>query len=188
MTLDNTFSAREKLNAILLREANQVTADWGIQVVRVEVRDILPSPEIVSAMEMQLAAERKKRAAILESEGQRQAHINAAQARRDSVVLQAEGERNRLEAEAIGLSNALDALAHALGETTDTTPEDRASRQRAAYFMLERARIEAALALAKSPNAKVVAMSPKSATADTAALFGTTLGLAATNGRVHPDT
>merc|ERR1719482_572521 len=89
LSLDQTFTAREKLNQILLREANAVTANWGIDVVRVEVRDILPSPEIVSAMELQMAAERRKRAVILESEGKREAAVNAATGRRDAVVLAA---------------------------------------------------------------------------------------------------
>mmetsp|Transcript_19504 Transcript_19504/g.61065 ORF Transcript_19504/g.61065 Transcript_19504/m.61065 type:complete len:312 (+) Transcript_19504:595-1530(+) len=55
LTLDETFSARERLNAILLHEANSVTHAWGIEVVRVEVRDILPSPDIVSAMYRRLS-------------------------------------------------------------------------------------------------------------------------------------
>jgi len=93
LTLDETFCARERLNAILLNEANAVTSGWGIDVVRVEVRDILPSPEIVASMELQMAAERKKRAEILESEGRRQAVVNGAEAERDAVVLAAAGER-----------------------------------------------------------------------------------------------
>ena len=54
LTLDETFTAREQLNAILLREANAVSRAWGVEVLRVEVRDILPSPEIISAMELQM--------------------------------------------------------------------------------------------------------------------------------------
>lgn len=65
---------------MLLKEANKVTEKWGVDVVRVEVRDILPSPEIVAAMELQMSAERHKRAAILESEGRRTAKVNAAEA------------------------------------------------------------------------------------------------------------
>jgi len=172
MTLDSTFAARVQLNAILLREANAVTTHWGIEVVRVEVRDIWPSPDIVTAMEMQLAAERKKRAAILESEGQRQADVNAAEARRDAVVLAAEGERRKLEEEARGISSALDALAAALGD----------DRQGAATLMLERARIAANHALANSPNAKVVALP-----ASDAAYLGSTLGLAATSTPAPPE-
>ncbi|KAJ8614427.1 hypothetical protein CTAYLR_000759 [Chrysophaeum taylorii] len=184
------FSAREKLNAILLREANEVTHHWGILVVRVEVRDILPSPDIVSAMELQLAAERKKRAAILESEGQRQAQINTAQARRDSIVLAAEGERQRLEAEASGISRALDIIAAALEDAEKTD-----ARRHSAAFMLERARIEAGLALAKSPNAKVVAMPSSSSSGgvgkkpdlDAVAFLASTLGLASSSGSSDND-
>ena len=92
LTLDQTFAARERLNQKLLEEAHAVTAGWGIDVTRIEVRDIHPSPEIVSSMEMQMAAERKKRAAILQSEGDRAAQVNAAEGRRAATVLGARGE------------------------------------------------------------------------------------------------
>ena len=93
LTLDETFAARERLNQKLLEEANAVTAGWGVDVTRIEVRDIHPSPEIVSSMEMQMAAERKKRAAILESEGARAAQVNAAEGKREATVLGARGEQ-----------------------------------------------------------------------------------------------
>lgn len=191
MSLDATFSARERLNAILLREANVVTDGWGIDVIRVEVRDILPSKEIVNSMELQLAAERQKRAEILRSEGLRQSQINAAEAGRDSVVLRADGERKRLEAEAAGVCNALDVMAAAIAGP-DQTP-DVASRVQAAHLMLERARIDANLALAKSPNAKVVlaggareSSSSAAPLVEAAALMGTTLATAA-SGSSSPD-
>lgn len=174
LSLDQTFTAREKLNAILLREANAVTAAWGIDVVRVEVRDILPSPEIVSAMELQMAAERRKRAVILESEGAKQSVINAAQAARDAVVLAAEGERSRLTEEAQGMATALSAIAAALGR-------DAAITASAAKLLIDRAAIAANLALATSPNAKVVVQSAANGAAGRvtdAALYGSTLGLA----------
>lgn len=172
MTLDSTFAAREKLNSILLREANAVTQAWGIRVLRVEVRDIMPSPEILTAMELQMAAERQKRAAILKSEGERQATINAAEAEKDGVVLAAQGEQSRLEAEASGLATAIDTLSRAL-DGANATKERRAA---AAELLLERARIRASLALAQSPNAKIVAMHPET---NAAAHLGTTLGLSA---------
>ena len=171
LTLDETFTAREQLNAILLREANAVSENWGVQVLRVEVRDILPSPEIISAMELQMAAERKKRAAVLESEGKREAAVNAATGRRDAVVLAAEGERARLTAEATGMAEALasvgDALAGAKGD-------------KAAALLIARARIAADLALATSANAKVIVSNGSGGElggAAGAAALGATLGL-----------
>ena len=173
LSLDQTFTAREKLNQILLREANAVTANWGIDVVRVEVRDILPSPEIVSAMELQMAAERRKRAVILESEGAKQSVVNAAEASRDAVVLAAEGERRRLEAEAEGMAYALRSVADALGGGSG----DGAAA--AARLLIDRAQIAANLALATSANAKVVVQGGGGGGRTTdAALYGTTLGLA----------
>jgi len=69
LTLDETFSAREQINSVLLRSLDVETQPWGIKIIRVEVRDIIPNSEILGAMEMQMAAERKKRAAVIESEG-----------------------------------------------------------------------------------------------------------------------
>ena len=173
LSLDQTFTAREKLNQILLREANAVTTNWGIDVVRVEVRDILPSPEIVSAMELQMAAERRKRAVILESEGAKQSVVNAAEASRDAVVL-AEGERRRLEAEAEGMAYALRSVADALGGEGSGDGAAAAAR-----LLIDRAQIAANLALATSANAKVVVQGGGDGGRTTdAALYGTTLGLA----------
>ena len=164
LSLDETFTAREKLNGILLRSSNAVTASWGVVVTRVEVRDILPSPEIVSAMELQMAAEREKRAVILRSEGERRSAVNAAEAKRDAVVLAAEGERNRLQAEADGMAAALGTVAGALAAAPAASD--------AARLLLDRARIAADLALATSANAKVVV-----AGGGPAALAGAALGL-----------
>merc|ERR1719502_1338015 len=90
LTLDETFSARQKMNAVLQSEATAATAAWGVTVTRVEVRDIIPSKDITNAMEMQMAAERRKRAAVLESEGRRASQVNDAQGAADAAVLAAE--------------------------------------------------------------------------------------------------
>ena len=169
LTLDETFTAREQLNAILLREANAVSRAWGVEVLRVEVRDILPSPEIISAMELQMAAERRKRAAVLESEGKREAAVNAATGRRDAVVLAAEGERARLTAEATGMAEAMASIGSALAG---------ARGDAAAALLVARAKIAADLALATSANAKVIVSGGGGGgAADAAAVAGATLGL-----------
>ncbi len=102
LELDETFTARTEINELLLRELDISTDPWGVKVTRVELRDIMPSKAVQDSMELQMAAERKKRAAILTSEGEREAAVNSAQGRAQSNILEAEAEKKAaiLEAEA----------------------------------------------------------------------------------------
>lgn len=107
LTMDETFEERERLNANIVNAINEAAKTWGIQCMRYEIRNITPPATVLKAMEMQVAAERQKRAEILESEGQRQSAINIAEGQKQSVVLQSEAamtdqvNRARGEAEAI---------------------------------------------------------------------------------------
>ncbi len=102
LELDQTFTARTEINEILLRELDIATDPWGVKVTRVELRDIMPSKAVQDSMELQMAAERKKRAAILTSEGERDSAVNSAQGRAQSRILDAEASKKAaiLEAEA----------------------------------------------------------------------------------------
>ncbi|MBV5260043.1 SPFH/Band 7/PHB domain protein [Synechococcus moorigangaii CMS01] len=102
LELDETFTARTEINELLLRELDISTDPWGVKVTRVELRDIMPSKAVQDSMELQMAAERKKRAAILTSEGEREAAVNSAQGRAQSQVLEAEAQKKAaiLQAEA----------------------------------------------------------------------------------------
>ena len=115
LSLDETFSARQKINAILLEDLDRATDPWGVKVTRVEVRDIIPSTDILAAMEGQMAAERRKRADILESEGRRESQVNDAQGAADAVVLEAAAEARRLELVAEGEAKSLRQLSEATG-------------------------------------------------------------------------
>jgi regulator of protease activity HflC (stomatin/prohibitin superfamily) len=107
ITLDNTFEERERLNVCIVNSINEASNSWGIQCMRYEIKDIDPPETVLQAMELQVAAERKKRAQILDSEGQREAKINIAEAQKKEVVLSSEGalvdqvNRAKGEAEAI---------------------------------------------------------------------------------------
>ncbi|ANV91595.1 SPFH domain-containing protein [Picosynechococcus sp. PCC 8807] len=102
LELDETFTARTEINELLLRELDISTDPWGVKVTRVELRDIVPSKAVLDSMELQMAAERKKRAAILTSEGERESAVNSAQGRAESQVLEAESQKKAaiLQAEA----------------------------------------------------------------------------------------
>ncbi|MQM06349.1 hypothetical protein Taro_039170 [Colocasia esculenta] len=107
ITLDKTFSERDTLNENIVKAINEAATDWGLKCLRYEIRDISPPPGVKAAMEMQAEAERRKRAQVLESEGERQANINIADGRKNAVILESEAamtdqvNRAKGEAEAI---------------------------------------------------------------------------------------
>jgi regulator of protease activity HflC (stomatin/prohibitin superfamily) len=116
MELDKTFEERDHLNANIVASINEASAPWGIQVLRYEIRDIVPPASIMDAMEAQMKAERVKRAQILESEGDRQAAINVAEGQKASVVLAAEGQKAQQVLRAEGEAQAILAVASAQAE------------------------------------------------------------------------
>ena len=93
MILDEVFSRRNNINAQLLHTIDNATHPWGIKVLRVELKDLTPSQELVDAMARQMKAERDKRATILEAEGYREAEILQAEAEKRATILAAEGRR-----------------------------------------------------------------------------------------------
>ncbi|NBX04104.1 MAG: paraslipin [Alphaproteobacteria bacterium] len=102
LTLDKTFEERETLNANIVAAINQAAQNWGIQCMRYEIKNITPPSSALKAMELQMAADRQKRATILESEGKRQAQINVAEGAKQETILKAEGQQQQtiLNAEA----------------------------------------------------------------------------------------
>ncbi len=93
LTLDKTFEERESLNANIVTAINQAAQTWGIQCMRYEIKNITPPNSVLKAMELQMAADRQKRATILESEGKRQAQINVAEGVKQESILKAEGTK-----------------------------------------------------------------------------------------------
>ncbi|KAL5719278.1 hypothetical protein ACHQM5_012079 [Ranunculus cassubicifolius] len=106
-TLDDTFKERARLNENIMEVINESTKDWGLQCLRYEIRDINPARGVKVAMEMQAEAERKKRAYVLEAQGEQEAHINVALGKKQSVILESEAaminKRNRAQGEADGI-------------------------------------------------------------------------------------
>ncbi|MES2215393.1 MAG: stomatin-like protein [Pseudomonadota bacterium] len=115
LALDQTFEERDTLNAAIVTAINQAAKAWGIQCMRYEIKDIQPPQTILKAMELQVAAERQKRANVLESEGQKQATINHAEAEKAETVLASEasyiGQVNRARGEAEAILLVADANA-----------------------------------------------------------------------------
>ncbi|BAY32269.1 SPFH domain, Band 7 family protein [Nostoc carneum NIES-2107] len=102
LELDETFTARSQINELLLRDLDIATDPWGVKVTRVELRDIIPSKAVQESMELQMSAERRKRASILTSEGDRESAVNSARGKADAQILDAEARQKAviLQAEA----------------------------------------------------------------------------------------
>lgn len=113
LTLDKTFEERETLNANIVTSINQAAQSWGIQCMRYEIKNIIPPNSVLKAMELQVAADRQKRAVILESEGQRQSQINVAEGKKQEVVLNSEGAMTDQINRAKGEAQAITAVAEA---------------------------------------------------------------------------
>ncbi len=102
MSLDDVLSKRDEINKILHEKLDDVTDRWGIRVMAVEIREVLPPRAIEEAMTRQMAAERSRRAMVAEAQGQREAAIAVAEGERQAIILRAEGNRQAtiLQAEA----------------------------------------------------------------------------------------
>jgi regulator of protease activity HflC (stomatin/prohibitin superfamily) len=106
MDLDDVLSKRERINGALQAKLDEVTANWGVKVTRVEIREVEPPRDVQDAMNRQLSAERTRRAAVTEAEGQRDAEINRAEGERRSSILRAEGTKQAAILEAEGEQQA----------------------------------------------------------------------------------
>ena len=118
MELDTTFEERDSINAHVVAALDEAATNWGVKVLRYEIKDLTPPREILQSMQRQITAEREKRARIAESEGRMQEEINLAMGERQAAINQSEGERqaaiNRAEGEAAAVRLVADANAEAI--------------------------------------------------------------------------
>jgi regulator of protease activity HflC (stomatin/prohibitin superfamily) len=119
MELDDTLNKRQEINAKIRTELDEPTDEWGIRVESVEVREVNPSKEVQQAMEQQTSAERRRRAMILEAQGERRSAVEKAEGDKQSDIIRAQGEKQSqiLEAQGDAISTVLRAKsAEAMGE------------------------------------------------------------------------
>ncbi|ETI61970.1 SPFH domain-containing protein [Marinomonas profundimaris] len=154
MELDKTFEERDVLNTNIVSSINDAAGPWGIQVLRYEIKDIVPPQSVMEAMEAQMKAERVKRAQILESEGDRQAAINRAEGKKASVVLAAQADKEEQVLRAEGEAKAIVAVASAQAEALRQVGEAAATEegQKAIQLDLASKAIEAKRAIAKESS------------------------------------
>src|SRR6187431_606278 len=118
MELDKTFEERDIINAQVVQAIDEAALNWGVKVLRYEIKDLTPPKEILHAMQAQITAEREKRALIAASEGRRQEQINIATGEREAFIARSEGakqaEINKAQGEAAAIVAVADATAEAI--------------------------------------------------------------------------
>ncbi len=118
MELDKTFEERDAINASVISALDDAASNWGVKVLRYEIKDLTPPAEILRAMQAQITAEREKRALIAASEGRKQEQINIATGEREASIARSEGERqaeiNKAQGEAAAITAVADATADAI--------------------------------------------------------------------------
>uniref|UniRef100_A0A182ITA6 Band 7 domain-containing protein n=1 Tax=Anopheles atroparvus TaxID=41427 RepID=A0A182ITA6_ANOAO len=158
MSLDKVFRERESLNISIVESINKASEAWGISCLRYEIRDIKLPSRVHEAMQMQVEAERRKRAAILESEGVRAADINVAEGKRQSRILASEAQKQEEINRANGEAAAIMALADARAKSLKIVAESLSSEhgRSAASLSVAEKYVVAFEKLAKQNNTLIV--------------------------------
>ncbi|MET3107385.1 regulator of protease activity HflC (stomatin/prohibitin superfamily) [Oxalobacteraceae bacterium GrIS 2.11] len=121
MELDKTFEERDHINTSIVNAIDESAANWGVKVLRYEIKDLTPPKEILHAMQAQITAEREKRALIAASEGRKQEQINIATGEREASIAKSEGEKQASINRAQGQAAAILAIAEASSEAIRKT-------------------------------------------------------------------
>lgn len=158
LPLDQTFEERESLNAKIVEAINLAALSWGIQCLRYEIKDIKMPEDIRKAMELQMTAERQKRAHILESEGLRQSRINESEGQKRAQINIAEAAQIDRVNRARGESEAIEALSEATAHSIEriALALNQVGGERAAALQIAEKYIEAFRQLAKEGNTIVL--------------------------------
>ena len=158
MELDKTFEEREAINASVVSALDEAASNWGVKVLRYEIKDLTPPGEILRAMQAQITAEREKRALIAASEGRKQEQINIAEGQRQSFINNSEGQRqaeiNKAQGEAAAITAVADATADAIRKIAAAIQQP-GGEQAVQLKVAERA-VDAFVQLAQKNNTMIV--------------------------------
>ncbi len=175
MELDKTFEERDMINAGVVNALDEAALNWGVKVLRYEIKDLTPPAAILHAMQAQITAEREKRALIAASEGRRQEQINIATGEREAFIARSEGEKqaqiNQAAGEAAAITAVADATADAIRKIAAAIQQP-GGEQAVQLKVAERA-VEAYSHLAKTNNTMIVPGNM----GEVAALIGTAMTL-----------
>ena len=131
LELDKTFEERDYINTCVVTAIDESAQNWGVKVLRYEIKDLPPPAAILQAMQAQITAEREKRALIAASEGRKQEQINIADGQREAEIAKSEGEKqgaiNRAQGEAAAIIAIADANAEALRKVGQAISEQGGS-------------------------------------------------------------
>ena len=119
LELDKTFEERDIINAQVVQAIDEAALNWGVKVLRYEIKDLTPPKEILHAMQQQITAEREKRALIAASEGRRQEQINFATGEREAFIARSEGEKQAVINKAQGEAQSILAVAEATAQAIE---------------------------------------------------------------------
>ena len=175
MELDKTFEERDHINAAVVSALDDAAANWGVKVLRYEIKDLTPPHEILRAMQAQITAEREKRALIAASEGRKQEQINIATGEREASIARSEGERQAEINKAQGEASAIVAVAEATADAIRKVAQaiQAPGGEQAVQLKVAEKAVEAYAQLAQKNNTMIV---PGNMT-EVSALIGTAMAL-----------
>ncbi len=172
MTLDDTLTSRDGINAEMTNVLDAATDKWGIKVNRVELKNIIPPKEIQNAMEKQMKAERDRRETLLQAEGHKAAAITRAEGDKQAIILAAEGERDARIARAEGEAKAIFLAKKAEADGLAALKEAAADAS-----VLELKKYEALVKMCDGKAAKIIIPTDVVKTAEQSVLFSELTGL-----------
>ena len=158
MELDKTFEERTSINTAVVNALDEAALNWGVKVLRYEIKDLTPPAAILHSMQAQITAEREKRALIAASEGRRQEQINIATGEREAFIARSEGEKqaeiNKAQGEAAAITAVADATADAIRKIASAIQQP-GGEQAVQLKVAERA-VDAYQHLARTNNTMIV--------------------------------
>jgi regulator of protease activity HflC (stomatin/prohibitin superfamily) len=175
MELDKTFEERDHINAAVVSALDDAAANWGVKVLRYEIKDLTPPKEILHAMQAQITAEREKRALIAASEGRKQEQINIATGEREAFIARSEGQRqaeiNKAQGEAAAIIAVADATSEAIRKIAEAIRSP--GGEQAVQLKVAEKAVEAYSHLAQKNNTMIVPGNMS----EVSALIGTAMAL-----------
>src|SRR5687768_13384668 len=175
MELDRTFEERDHINLSVVAALDEAAQNWGVKVLRYEIKDLTPPAAILHAMQAQITAEREKRALIAASEGRKQEQINIATGEREAFIARSEGEKqaeiNNAQGEAAAILAVAEATADAIRKIAAAIQQP--GGEQAVQLKVAEKAVEAFGQLAKVNNTMIIPANM----AEVGALIGTAMGL-----------